>query len=141
MKKLDTLEPSFRSVVELVLKEVSDCTGLTWIITSGRRSMAEQTAIYAQGRTTPGPIVTRAGAGDSAHNFGEAADLAPLAADGEAIWWNAPDGYWEAMGAIAQAHGLVWGGIFKTIKDFPHIETATWRERRAAWKRGEIQVA
>jgi hypothetical protein len=39
------------------------------------RSFAEQDALYAQGRTKPGKIVTKARGGFSNHNFGVAFDI------------------------------------------------------------------
>lgn len=41
---------------------------------SGLRTFDEQTALFQQGRTTPGKIVTNAKAGQSAHNFSIAID-------------------------------------------------------------------
>ena len=46
-------------------------------VTQGLRTYAEQDALYAQGRTVPGEIVTNAAAGYSWHNFGNAVDLVP----------------------------------------------------------------
>ncbi len=45
-----------------------------WQPVSGYRSFEEQAAIYAQGRTIPGPIRTKAQAGLSYHNYGLATD-------------------------------------------------------------------
>ena len=45
-------------------------------ITDGYRSRAEQTKLYAQGRTSLGKIVTYAKAGQSPHNYGLAFDIA-----------------------------------------------------------------
>lgn len=138
MSKLDSLEPGFKELVETVIAETETATGLDWLCTSGRRSIGEQNRLYEQGRTTPGNIVTRAKGGQSPHNFGLAADLAPY--KNSSIWWDAPAGYWAAMGAIAESHGLVWGGNFKNIVDQPHIEAADWRTTRDAWLKGEIKV-
>src|ERR1019366_5531638 len=46
-------------------------------VTQGLRTYAEQDALYAQGRTTPGRIVTNAKGGYSYHCFGLAIDCAP----------------------------------------------------------------
>lgn len=45
-----------------------------WQPICGRRLFEEQDALYAQGRTTPGPIVTAASGGLSFHNYGLASD-------------------------------------------------------------------
>ena len=44
-------------------------------IISGSRTYAEQNVIDAQGRTTPGKIVSNAKGGQSLHNFGIAWDV------------------------------------------------------------------
>lgn len=139
MSKLDSLDPSFREKVETTIAEVSTATGLTWVPVSCRRTIHEQNTLYAQGRTTGGSIVTRAKGGQSPHNFGLGCDCAPFKDGG--IWWDAPQGYWDAYGAIAKSHGLVWGGDFKSITDLPHIEDPNWKEQQALWQAGKIDVA
>lgn len=47
-------------------------------IVQGFRSFPEQQALYNQGRTTPGPRVTAAKAGQSYHNYGLAVDFCLL---------------------------------------------------------------
>ena len=49
--------------------------GITINIISGTRTYAEQDALYAQGRTRPGNVVTNARGGYSNHNFGIAFDI------------------------------------------------------------------
>lgn len=49
--------------------------GLTARIISGTRTFDEQNKLYAQGRTSPGNVVTNARAGYSNHNFGIAWDV------------------------------------------------------------------
>ncbi|WP_246303048.1 M15 family metallopeptidase [Paenibacillus plantarum] len=44
--------------------------GINIVIVQGLRTMDEQAALYAQGRTTVGSIVTNARAGYSYHNYG-----------------------------------------------------------------------
>ncbi len=56
--------------------------GIVVRIVSAYRSYAQQTALYAQGRTAPGRKVTNAPAGYSNHNFRSAFDLG----------WFLPDG-------------------------------------------------
>ena len=90
--------------------------GINYIVTCTYRSQAEQDALYAQGRTKPGQIVTWTR--KSRHTDREAFDIAILK-NGK-ISWNVDD-YLEA-GKIGRAVGLVWGGDFKTSKDRPHFE-------------------
>lgn len=137
--KLDTLEPEFRTKVEQVIMGAEIATGLDWVATSCRRTIAEQDKLYAQGRTAKGQIVTKAKGGQSPHNFGLGCDLAPMK-DGK-IWWTAPDSVWKQMADVAVALGLTAGYYFKTFKDMPHIEAKSWKEVQASWKAGKIQVA
>lgn len=141
MPKITTLEPDFRSNVEQLLAILPSVTGRTWVVTSGRRTMAEQQHLYNQGRTEPGKVVTNARPGSSAHNFGLAADLAPLKADGSAIDWNAPRHVWQVMADTAQQMGLVAGFYFHSIVDMPHVESPTWKAAQADWKAGKLVVA
>lgn len=138
--KIDTLEPEFREKVEDLLVMAEQATGLHWIVTSGRRTMKEQESLYAQGRTAPGKVVTKAPAGSSAHNFGLAADLAPLKMDGT-IWWEAPRMKWRIMADLALTLGLTSGFYFKSIFDAPHVESKDWKLVQAKWKAGQIEVA
>ena len=137
--KIDSLEPEFKPLVEQLLMGAEIATGLKWIVTSCRRTIADQDALYAQGRTTKGQIVTKAKGGQSPHNFGLAADLAPMK-DGK-IWWNAPETIWKQMADVAVKLGLTAGYYFKSFKDMPHVEMPTWKLKQADWKAGKIQVA
>lgn len=141
MSKLDSLEPEFKKLVEQLIQAVEGVSGRKWICTSGRRTLAEQRRIYAQGRTSPGNIVSNAPAGSSPHNFGLAADLAPLTPDAKSIDWKADRILWENMADIAVEMGLVAGAHFRTICDLPHVEAKNWRETQVLWKAGKINVA
>lgn len=138
MSKLDTLEPEIRPMVAELLLKAYAATGYEWVVTSGRRTMEQQRSLYAHGRTATGPIVTKAPPGSSAHNYGLAADLAPMK-DGK-IWWDAPRSVWDGMGAEAVKLGLMWGGNFKSILDLPHVEHPSWKEKQALWKAGKLTV-
>ena len=89
-------------------------------VTSGRRTFEEQTALYAQGRTAPGPIVTYAPPGTSLHESGRAFDLAPLDRHGKPYWPETP-ALWSALGKLGEAQGLRWGGRWQ-VPDRPHFE-------------------
>ena len=140
MRHLESLEPGFRSQIEQLILATNAVTGRKWIVTAGRRTMAEQRAIYAQGRTKPGKVVSNAPAGFSAHNFGLAADLAPMMEFGKQIDWDAPREMWKQMAAIAVEMGLTAGFYFKTIFDAPHVEHPSWKEKQALWKAGKLNV-
>ncbi|QEL14804.1 M15 family metallopeptidase [Limnoglobus roseus] len=93
------------------------------------RSPAEQDALYAQGRTAPGKIITNAKGGQSKHNFtlpdgtpaSKAFDFAIRRKDGT-LNWSVGSSEWKAAVAIGKALGLIWGGDFRSIIDSDHFE-------------------
>ena len=89
-------------------------------VVQGLRTYAEQDALYAQGRTKSGKIVTKAVGGFSNHNFGLAVDVCPFV-DGKPAW-NAAESVWQAIGAAGKQAGLDWGGGWKSFQDKPHLE-------------------
>ncbi len=93
--------------------------GISIRIISGLRTYAEQDALYAQGRTKPGNIVTNAPAGYSNHNFGLAFDIGVFDASGK-YQGNSP--LYAKVGPLGESIGLAWGGRWKTMPDPPHYE-------------------
>jgi peptidoglycan L-alanyl-D-glutamate endopeptidase CwlK len=100
--------------------------GIYVLITQGYRSIAEQDALYAKGRTTPGPKVTNAKGGESYHNFGLAVDFCLMTKDGkvteDGYSWDDTCADWKKVVQIFKAKGFKWGGDFKSFKDTPHFE-------------------
>lgn len=103
--------------------------GVPIVITQGLRTIAEQDALYAQGRTKPGAIVTNARGGTSFHNFGVAIDFALLMPDGRSVSWDTkrngdldllPD--WDEVVTEAKRIGFAWGGDWRSFVDMPHFE-------------------
>lgn len=96
--------------------------GLDVLVTCTRRTAAEQAALWAQGRTAPGPVVTWAQPGTSKHETGEAFDVVPMRA-GACVWGTtgADGALWQRIGAIGEAAGLTWGGRWSK-PDFPHFQ-------------------
>lgn len=88
-------------------------------VVQGFRSWADQDALYAQGRTAAGPIVTNAKGGQSAHCFGYAVDLVPEDVTPGIPDWNAGNQAWKKMLAAALACGLAEGSAWEH-KDNPH---------------------
>lgn len=99
------------------------------IVTAGIRTADEQNALYARGRTAPGPVVTNADAQHAPHCHGGAVDVAPLV-NGDVPWNPSDPGYdlWPKIGEHAMIRGFTWGGCWKTIKDMPHVEVPDWRD-------------
>lgn len=90
------------------------------IITSTYRDYESQNALYAQGRTKPGDIVTNARGGYSWHNFQVAFDVVPVI-NGVAIWNN--NILWRDIGEIGKECDLEWGGDWQFV-DKPHFQDA-----------------
>ena len=95
--------------------------GLEVRITSGNRSYEEQEALYAQGRTAPGPIVTNARAGCSNHNFGIAWDIT-LFKDDKPLW-ESP--HYRECAEIGKEQGLDCGAFWSNLQDEPHYNLKT----------------
>lgn len=89
-------------------------------VTQGLRTMAEQDALYAQGRTSTGSIVTNAAAGTSWHNFGLAVDVVPLTPHG--VDWDVSHPVWRRIVAVGSSLGLVAGAEWRTFPDWPHFQ-------------------
>lgn len=87
-------------------------------IVQGLRTIEEQDALYAKGRTKPGPKVTNARGGKSYHNYGLAIDYVIMV--GKEIFWEHPLN--KQVVAAFKAKGWKWGGDFKSITDKPHFE-------------------
>lgn len=102
--------------------------GILLTVTSTLRSMKTQAALYAQGRTAPGRIVTNARPGYSYHNFGLAIDVVPAELLALPRWGDTPrhqartKDLWNRVGAIGKTIGFRWGGEFRTLPDRPHFE-------------------
>jgi peptidoglycan L-alanyl-D-glutamate endopeptidase CwlK len=89
-------------------------------IISGTRTYAEQNALYAQGRTALGRIVTNAQGGQSNHNFGIAWDIGIF---NNGTYSLDDQDYISLAGAILpQIDTLEWGGNWHSIKDNPHYQ-------------------
>jgi peptidoglycan L-alanyl-D-glutamate endopeptidase CwlK len=108
--------------------------GITIKLISGLRTYEEQNALFAKGRTAPGPIVTNARGGFSNHNFGIAFDVGVFR--GTAYVPESPQ--YKAVGAIGTDLGLEWGGNWTSIKDEPHFQL---RPRWAAGMRERDMLA
>ena len=93
--------------------------GIDVLITSTLRDAESQNALYAQGRTRPGKVVTNARAGQSWHNYGCAFDFVPIV-NGKAQWDDTRT--FERCGAIAEGQGLEWAGRWRSFKELAHCQ-------------------
>jgi peptidoglycan L-alanyl-D-glutamate endopeptidase CwlK len=109
--------------------------GIELLITCTYRCPADQAALYAQGRTVPGRIVTKAKAGDSTHQYRVSYDVVPLR-NGKPVWATNGNGIdndptdddkdnlelWQRVGELGKSVGLEWAGDWKKFKEFPHFQ-------------------
>jgi len=117
-RNLNDLNPKVKVLCE---KFISDCKkqNIDVLITSTYRDAASQNALYAQGRTTPGKIVTNARAGQSFHNWRVAFDFVPIVS-GKAQWNDIAT--FNKCGEIAESVGLEWAGRWKRFKELAHCQ-------------------
>lgn len=128
--QLNLLHPKLRDIAMKAYNEAVGATptGVHPIITQGYRTFAESDKLYQQGRTTPGEIVSNAKAGQSFHNYGCAIDFC-LVINGKESW--KVDDNWMKVVTIFKSHGFEWGGDWKSLKDYPHLQMRfgyTWRQ-------------
>lgn len=121
IQRLNKLHPKVRQKALDAYNEAVKITpvGVHPFITQTMRSFAESDALYAQGRTKPGNIVTNAKGGQSYHNYGLAIDFVNQI-NGVAKW--TVDSNWMKVVNVFKKHGFKWGGDFKSIPDAPHFE-------------------
>lgn len=103
-----------------LLGDVEAGIGKKLVLVQSFRSAADQAVLYAQGRTTPGPVVTHAEPGTSYHEWGLAFDVAILDASGKPSWPNDVP-LWTQIGRFGKELGLTWGGDFPD-PDYGHFE-------------------
>lgn len=116
-----TVKPKLQQVAQRALK----LSEVDFAIVQGNRTQAQQNALYEQGRTKPGPVVTWTR--NSNHIGGYAIDVCPYA-NGVLDWDDSGrKGFWPK---IARAFTLAstelgipvqWGGRW-TKPDRPHFE-------------------
>lgn len=117
-RDIQRLHPKLRSMIPLILAECSQ-QGLNVLITDCCRSEAEQNALYDQGRTKPGSIVTNVRYPNSAHCWGVAFDFCRNVKGRE---YDNSDCFFTRVAVIAKRHGLEWGGEWKNFVDRPHLQ-------------------
>lgn len=127
-QKLATCDERLQRLFNAVIRRY-DC-----IVLQGHRSVAEQQALYAQGRTKPGPVVTQLDGVNKKgmHNYSpaRAVDIAPYPLD-----WNDLPRFIHFAGyvkGVADQLGISvrWGGDWDSdnrqsderFRDFPHFE-------------------
>ena len=129
-KVIATLLPEIRPIARALVQKAA-ANGIEIKVISGHRSYAEQEALYAKGRTVPGPRVTNARGGHSNHNFGIAFDVGVFSC-GKYLGTSPK---YKAVGVLGQDLGLEWGGNWTSIVDEPHFQL------RPTWAAGMTEKA
>lgn len=121
------LHPKVRADFQAFIEACEEKYDITIRIVQGLRTFAEQDAIYQQGRSKPGKIVSNAPAGSSYHNYGLAVDVVPI--DNSIMGWDYDFKKWAPLGVPFK---ITWGGDFPgTFKDYDHFEKKlgyNWRD-------------
>ena len=128
LERIQLLHPKLRDEAFALYEDIVEAlNGKAFCrFTHTLRTFAEQEAIYAQGRTTKGPIVSMARAGLSPHNYGLAIDIV-LIDNKKAVWDTKKDfdgdgkADWMEVVTIFKQYGWEWGGDWKFV-DPPHFQ-------------------
>lgn len=113
------LDPEFRRRLLVVFRVLAEEHGYEAALLEGFRDGERQAALAAAGAR-----VTRAGAFRSYHQYGLAADVAFMRRGRIVISERDPwarRGY-ELYGEVARSVGLTWGGSWRSLKDYGHVE-------------------
>jgi peptidoglycan L-alanyl-D-glutamate endopeptidase CwlK len=131
LRAIDSLDASFQKQVRGWVNEMVQ-SRIEPLIYCGRRTMEEQAALYAKGRTAGGRIVTKSKPGESYHNYGLAFDWVPLKQSGKNadLWiadWDNETAFrlGEHVGISFRLAGISWetghlqSSDYKTWRDIP----------------------
>jgi peptidoglycan L-alanyl-D-glutamate endopeptidase CwlK len=135
LDRIKLIHPILRDEVGVIYNEICEAlTGRAVVrFTHTFRTFAEQDALFAKGRTKPGPKVTNARSGSSWHNYGMAIDIVLLVdknKDGvfESASWDLKTDFdgdgksdWIEVVQIFKEYGWEWGGDWKFF-DAPHFQ-------------------
>ena len=131
-RDVSQLHPHLQNIIPQII-QICAAQGLPVLVTDGFRTKAEQDAIYAQGRTAPGSIVTQVKWPNSAHCWGVAFDFCRNVRGRE---YDDSDRFFERVAEIAKQFGLEWGGDWKNFVDKPHLQLAEFMPGNStAWLR------
>ena len=122
-RSLSELHPICKAKAEKFLSLAKE-NGIDLLVTSTYRDNESQAALFAQGRTKPGMIVTNARPGQSWHNWRCAFDVVPIR-NGKPVWnTTGPDGdLWRKVGELGESVGLEWAGRWTgKLREFAHFQ-------------------
>lgn len=131
-RKISELHPKLQEKIS-ELQSLCKKNGIAIGIGECLRTKAEQDALYAQGRTRPGNIVTNAKGStySSQHQWGIAVDFyLDMDIDGDGSKsddaFNNKTMVFDKVGKLAKSIGLGWGGDWKSPIDKPHLYLPDW---------------
>lgn len=127
IKRLATAHPKNREDLSNIL---IDCekAGVGIRLAEVFRDADRQNLLYAQGRTSPGRIVTNAKAWQSMHQYGLAVDIVLYHKDGSISYSLTEDldkdgiSDWMEVVAVFKKYGWEWAGDWKTFRETPHFQ-------------------
>lgn len=136
LKRIDLLHPKVREEAHAIYAEICEKLKGKAICRFSHtlRTIEEQNALYAKGRTAPGNKVTNAKGGQSFHNYGLAIDIVLLKdTDGNGTYETASwetnvdfdgDGKsdWMEVVDVFERYGWEWGGRWTKFPDKPHFQ-------------------
>lgn len=129
LERIKLLHPKLREEADLIYTEICEAlSGKAMCRFSHTlRTFKEQDDLFAKGRTTPGPVVTKAKAGLSMHNYGLAIDIVLIVdkdGDGkfESASWDVNSDFdgdrksdWQEVVTIFKQYGWTWGGRLEVL--------------------------
>jgi peptidoglycan L-alanyl-D-glutamate endopeptidase CwlK len=118
-KNIASLHPDLQPLATRLIETAND-QGINAKVISGLRTYEEQDELFAQGRTKPGKVVTKAKGGQSIHNFGCAFDVGVFSEDGRT--YHGESKHYKTLGQIGESLGLEWGGRWAGFVDEPHFQ-------------------
>ena len=116
------LHPVFRQKTVQLLEKLA-AEAIPFRLFEGFRSLERQSYLYSQGRTRPGPIVTKARAGTSYHQYGLAGDFV-LFENGKWSWdtTGEREKHWARLQEFGKQLGLESLNF-----ELPHLQLARLR--------------
>lgn len=115
VEKIGELNPVVARLAIQLLNWTRSRGNLRTSILEAYRSRERQLQLFAQGRETPGNIVTYTTR--SLHQEGRAFDVVFLD-DRLSVTYDVPRTWWSYLGAVGQAYGLRWGGAYGDLGHF-----------------------
>lgn len=133
-RKWEQIDADLQQRVLTIYEVMRRQYGYEMVLIEGYRSPERQAELMAGGKAT------RAGAWQSCHQYGLGVDSAPIR-DGK-LQWDMNDewtrrGYY-LYGELAEQAGLDWGGNWRSIKDYVHVEMSDRCKTARAIKRAEL---